>query len=450
MKAFKLNCMMLLVALVFSSVPVFAQQNENEDVKDEEVIIIKEVIDNDGNVEIKTITRTADTEDIIIKTINGVDFEIHENLDELENVHIIKVEELEGLSDELQEQLKDINIEFDEIDEDRHIKIILDSKVGDEEPVIIEWKGEGEIPEDIKQQMEEHGVLMNGEGFGHVGSHGFIKGNHAKNKACLGVMIGKTVENINGVETVNGGSDEGVAILDVFENSGADDAGLLKDDVIVAINGTDVVSISDVLTVLKPYEGGEKIAIAYLRNEEPVLVNATLKACENKVKIENVESLGENDFELDEEVNWVFEKETEGEQQIKRTIIIKKASKENTEEVQESEATPVPENDAAGIETPDDVIFTSTEDLDKTLELQDFSLYPNPTAGNLNVAFQSEAVPTIVRIMDITGKEIYKEEINDFKGSYKKEINLSEVPKGALMLTIMQNNRVFADKIMVQ
>ena len=328
MKAFKLSYVILLaVALVFSSVTVFAQQNDSKDVEDEEVIIIKEIVDEDGNVEVKTITRSGDTEDIIIETIADGEIKIHTNLDELEDIHVIKLEELEGLSDELEEKLKNIEINIDEDELNRKIKIIMDKKGEDGEPVIIEWEGDGDIPEDIKKELEENGVEFDGNGgFGHAPSHGFMmkKGKHPKNKACLGVMIGKTVENVNGVETVHGETDLGVTVLDIIEDSGAEAAGLLKDDIITAVNGEDVASIHDVLDVLKPYSGGETIVVEYLRDNQPAQVNATLKACENKMKIKHFESHGDNNFEFKEENNWVFEKEVEGEDEIKRTIIIKK------------------------------------------------------------------------------------------------------------------------------
>ena len=446
MKAFRLSYMILFVALVFSSNSVFAQQNDNENVKEEEVIIIKEVVDENGKVEVKTITRTGDTEDIVIQTIDGDDVEVEVDLDGIEDIHVIKLEELEGLSEKLQEQLKDINIEIDEDQMSRKIKIIVD-KVGEEgNPVIIEWEGEGEIPDDVKQKLEDNGIDWNGNHFNHGQSHGFIKGDHPKNKACLGVMIGKTVENENGVETVRGESEEGVTILDIIEDSGAEAAGLLKDDIITAVNGLEVSSIHDVLDVLKPYEGGETVAIDYLRNNQHAQVNATLKTCANKMKIKHFESHGTNDFEFDEEMNWVYENEEEEGNEIKRTIIIKKKTAETAPEAPEAKSNPTTKDEVAGIDTPGGIIEASISDL----ELQDFSLYPNPTEGVLNLAFESDAVPTTVKIVDISGKEVYKEELNNFNGTYKKEINLTEVPKGALMLTVTQDDKIFADKVMVQ
>ena len=433
---------MLAIALVFSSATVFAQQNDKENVE-EEVIIIKEIKDEDGNVEVKKIIKSSDTEGVIIESIEGSDIKIHHDFDDLEDIHIIELKELDGLSEELQEKLKDVQIDIQRDQLNRKLKVIIDSEEEGGEPVIIEWEGEGDIPEDVKQKLEEHDVIIDGHGgFGHVPSHGIIKGMHPKNKACLGVMIGKTVENENGVETVTGVGEEGVAILDVFDGSGAAEAGLLKDDVITAINGEGVATIKEVLDVLKPYEGGATVSIDYLRNNQPAQTMATLKACKNKFKMKKFEKHGDADFEFDKDMNWVFEKEEAGEHHTKRTIVIKK----NKNKITEEDVIAVSENEVAGIDTPDDVIFDSTNDL----ELVDFSLYPNPTEGNLNLSFTSEAVPTMVKIVDITGKEVYREELDDFNGTYQKEINLNSVPKGPLMLTIMQNDKVFADKVMVQ
>ncbi len=438
MKALKLNYMILLViALIFSSVSLFAQQEDNKEVK-KEIIIIKETVDEDGNVTTKKIIRKGDVEDMDMESINGEDVEIIE-IDGTDDIQIIKLEELEGLSDEMKEKLKNIEVDIDEDQMNRKIKIIMDHEGEDGEPVIIEWEGEGDIPEDIKQKMEEHGVIMNG--MDHDNHFFGIKTSDSPpNKACLGVMIGKTVENENGVETIRGESDQGVTVLDIIENSGAQEAGLLKDDIITAINGTGVASIHDVLDILKPFEGGATVSIDYLRNNHPAQINATLKACENKMKIKHFEGHGDNDFEFDKEMNWVIESDDDGEDQGKRTIIIKKSMKNS-----EGEG-----NEVAETDTPDDVIFTPSENLDQTLELQEFNLYPNPTEGNLTVEFKSEAVPTTVKVLDISGKEIYSEELLDFNGTYKKEINLENAPKGTLMFTIEQNEKVFAEKVMVQ
>ena len=67
-----------------------------------------------GNVEVKKIIRKGDVEDIIIESIGDADIKIHHDLDDLEDIHIIELDDLEGLSEELQEKLKDIHIDIHE------------------------------------------------------------------------------------------------------------------------------------------------------------------------------------------------------------------------------------------------------------------------------------------------------------------------------------------------
>ncbi len=438
---------LLAMAIVFSSVSVFAQQEDNKEVK-EEIIIIKKIIDEDGNIEVKKIIKRGDGECIVIETLEGVDFEYFDiDIDALENVFVIDLEGLEGLSDELQEKLKDIHIDIDNNNGNKRIKIIMDKDEDGGEPVIIIWEGEGDIPEDIQKKLDENDFIFNSEKIHefHVAhAYSFVAHDVPRNKACLGVMIGKTVENENGVETVKGESDQGVAILDVFEDSGAEAAGLLKDDIITGISGTTVTTINDVLHVLKPYEGGETVSISYLRNNQPAQTIATLKTCENKFKMKYFENHGDNDFEFKKEMNWVFESEEEGGKHIKRTIIIKK-SMNSEPEVEEVESIPAVVKEEASTEDP--VLSVS---VNEPLELANFNLYPNPTADILNVEFSGEAVPTTIKIIDITGREVYSEELLDFNGTYKNEISLGNVAKGILMLSVMQNGKVFAEKIVAQ
>ncbi len=433
MKAFKLNyTIFLAIALIFSSVTLFAQQEDNKEVE-KEIVIIKETIDEDGNKVVKKIIKKGDSEDVLIESIEGD-----------EDIHVIKLEELEGLSDELQEKLKNIQIDIDEDNLDRRIKIIMDKDEEGHEPIIIEWEGHEDIPEDIEKELEKHGVILNGdEHEGHA--YGFMTRDKPSNKACLGVMIGKTVENENGHETVEGISDKGVAILDVFEGSGAEEAGLAKDDIIMAINGAGVATIHDVLEQLKPFEGGETVTIEYLRDDQPAQVNATLKTCENKFKIKNVEKHGDKDFNFEEEMNWVFENEEEGKNHHKRTIIIKKKI-ENGDVIEET----ITEDDELAPIDDEGNTVNSSDGMSQTLELQEVNLFPNPTAGKLTVEFKGAAEPTTVEVIDVAGKVIYSEEINDFDGVYRNEINLANAPKGTLMLTVKQNDKVYAEKVMVQ
>ena len=86
---------------------------------------------------------------------------------------------------------------------------------------------------------------------------------------------------------------------------------------------------------------------------------------------------------------------------------------------------------------------------DRQLELKQFSAFPNPTAGQLQLSFQGEAVPTQLNISDTAGRVIFQAELRDFDGRYDNNIDLSRT-EGTLLLTIRQGDKIFTQKIVVK
>jgi hypothetical protein len=82
--------------------------------------------------------------------------------------------------------------------------------------------------------------------------------------------------------------------------------------------------------------------------------------------------------------------------------------------------------------------------------VQSMDIFPNPTDGKLMLVFTAPVAPTIVKVVDISGKEVYAEELVDFDGKYNKEIDLSKGAKGTMILSIHQGDKVFSEKIILQ
>lgn len=83
------------------------------------------------------------------------------------------------------------------------------------------------------------------------------------------------------------------------------------------------------------------------------------------------------------------------------------------------------------------------------LKLESFSFFPNPTEGKFNLEFKSYGKePSTVSIVDITGKEVYKETFKG-EGKHKKEIDLGQ-KKGTFILNLQQGNRSISRKIIVE
>lgn len=86
----------------------------------------------------------------------------------------------------------------------------------------------------------------------------------------------------------------------------------------------------------------------------------------------------------------------------------------------------------------------------KQLNLQGIDYYPNPSDGQFTLRFAGKKVPTEVKIIDMMGQEVYRENISDFGGSYDKKIDLSEKDAGVYILQVIQNDKSWSKKVIVE
>jgi hypothetical protein len=85
------------------------------------------------------------------------------------------------------------------------------------------------------------------------------------------------------------------------------------------------------------------------------------------------------------------------------------------------------------------------------LEVADLKLAPNPSNGMFSVMFDLPARGDAeLRVIDVNGRVIYQETMNDFQGSYRKEFDISGQSKGIYYMQITQNGKTFSRKIVTQ
>lgn len=84
------------------------------------------------------------------------------------------------------------------------------------------------------------------------------------------------------------------------------------------------------------------------------------------------------------------------------------------------------------------------------LELNSYQLGPNPSNGMVDLKFRGKAESLSIRIYDNEGRELMLEEIPNFDGFFERTFDLSQAPKGTLILQIRQGKRIFTDKIVLQ
>jgi len=229
MKAFKLNLFSLVaVTLLFGSLQLYAQQDSNNDHNSNKIVIIKKYTDKDGITTVEKIVKDGE---------------------ELQGINIRDIEEELAFNEELNETLKDfnINIDVDEVDGQTIIQI--------------ESLGE-EIQRAIHEEMEDVNWSFDSDDH-----HIRIQSSCGNKKPFLGVVINNT-----------DGEAEGLRISSVVNNSAAEAAGLDDGDIITAIDGQGIRNFDDLSEVLDKFEIDDEVNISYLRDGRALQTSATLKA----------------------------------------------------------------------------------------------------------------------------------------------------------------------------
>lgn len=272
---------------------------------------------------------------------------------------------------------------------ERHVKIKFIGEDGEER--IMEWEGDGEMPAEMMEMMEEHDINIDmHEGKPHKRRIHINRG-HATNKIRLGVGLEK--------------QDDGLRILEVFENTPAKEFGLEKGDVIRSIDDSKIKEVEDILNILKDKKPGETVMIGHERKGKKLQTAVVLGK-------EIVPS--ENDHR-----KWAVKKEHKVHKDHKRM---------NKEEMR------------------DPPVIAK----DKRLSLKEFKAFPNPTSNNIEVSFVGKKDPIMIQITDISGREVYREFIQNFNGQYAKNIDLSDNSPGTYILYVIQNQKIHTESILLQ
>ncbi len=87
---------------------------------------------------------------------------------------------------------------------------------------------------------------------------------------------------------------------------------------------------------------------------------------------------------------------------------------------------------------------------DAKLPIEELTFFPNPTDGDFRMSFfLPQMGQTNIGIYDLSGKEVYQENLGTFEGRYDQNINLNNLESGTYILRISQNNLSLAEKIIV-
>jgi len=271
-----------------------------------------------------------------------------------------------------------------------------------------------------------------------------------ENKAIMGIAV-ENAEN-------NGGA----FISEVKANGGAANSDLFAKDVITKIDKASISNADELIKALAKYNPNDKVKVTFLRDDKQkttkvVLGKRPVPAVDNKNAYENIST--QEDVKVVRLKQGDLEKLLNGEE---ITMPIAEKNMAATEQIS------IQLDSNVGVDCPEfNVVITKlnqkdieilsetdTEiDIDRMTELEviNLNLYPNPNEGLFDLNFRLvEDQPVLVRIISLNGKEVYREDISNFEGTYANKINITENSAGVYVLQVVQGERMMSRKIIIE
>lgn len=303
-----LKTIFCLLAIMTMFANAYSQDKDKKDPK--KVVIIKKINDNGKISETRTETEGKEAEELL-NSISPDEIEMIDVENAGDGQKVIKITKSSSSKTKTSDHKGDKSVEItSEIKDGKNIeKYKIIKRVGDGEKVI-EWDGEGEMPEELEKELNNININRNFDGENmeisidaeieegiddrqkivirdgdegrkrnrmmwidkdeksffpeRSGRFDFKSEKPNTNKASLGVMIDDT--------------DYGVVIDDMVDGSAASVAGLRRGDVILKINDTYIFTSNGLLEALKPYNPNEKVKVKYIREGKEKSTNVVLKS----------------------------------------------------------------------------------------------------------------------------------------------------------------------------
>jgi hypothetical protein len=411
---------------------------------EKKVIIIKKKMDSDGQTTVEKIELVGEDAEVIIEEADSDDAK------DIDHISVYRVRR----DDDAAEGVDDVDVKVEKRDGETRIEI----RKNDEEPIVIELQDDENLTEEQQQLLRENGVHINGDAATVVpGRRGNVQGLEITGPSGVHVIedveiessgpieglaerIHMTIDKITDLDFdfdypriavarpnancvalgvyVDSHSDGALYVNSIIEGSGAQDAGLMAGDILRGIDKKPVDNHRELLHALSEYEPGDVVMVDYER--DGILSTAQAEVRSWKELPDFADSWHARITCDDEPV-----------QEVRRKVIIIKKGQDTPEEM------------------PPDVNHDPPAGADNTLALRSFTAYPNPTEGKFRIEFEAEPNPVVVSVLDAAGKEVFRDNVDNFHGYYSKEVDLTGMAQGAFVLSVEQEGKFFTDQVVI-
>ncbi len=269
-------------------------------------------------------------------------------------------------------------------------------------------------------------------------------------------------------------ADEGVVISGAVSGSTAEEMGLIEGDIITEINNQKVGDIEALKEALAAQPIGEEVTVTYLRDGKKMKGNAILQGNKTPLQREmflrnglqapigNLEEMIQQELMRSGEV--ISEDLLRDLEQLRSLEDLKIFFDNGPLDFSDEGLGEIPsrvERRVAVFITMDNLSVSDLEELNQhanpklngknDLVVEGLYFSPNPSDGRFILNFDLiESGPAIVQVYDLNGRQIYSREFAGEPGSYTEQIDISGEPKGVYYLSVTQNGKNFAKKVVIQ
>ncbi len=220
--------------------------------------------------------------------------------------------------------------------------------------------------------------------------------------------------------------------VQVIAKSTAESLGMEDQDVILTINDYPIIDWDDISTAIDNMTIGENIKVTYMRNNREMTgIQAIKSYCETK-GLSGIDQFSRSDRDI---VLKGIKRSTDR-QSFKAVdftnvvVSVQDISQEESNKLQRIGGVRMSSN---------------------TLQVNNLQLNPNPQKGLFHLRFNlPNSGSTRVQIFNEAGRNIYDYDLGTYRGAFEDEVDISQNGNADYFLTVSQNDRVMAKKIVLR